>query len=311
MTRTIAIVGFAGSSRDLMNKEPESTEIWGLNNAYSQNFMQRPASRWFDIHGYEGRDEYRGKHWEKMLEMGIPIYALHPPIPTPENVVWLDYVGICERLGVKPYFTNSIAYMLAVAVDEHVDEIKLFGVDMATGTEFEKQRANCEYWIGIARGLGITVAIPDVSPICKGLLYGIDKDDGFTRRSLLEQLSDLRKQMESDSANFHKTKGAIEQVQGIAQAIQDHEKENGSVTLEDVHGILSGIISALREQEMKTMGQCSAVDGAIQATRNLMTKLYLPTASHEELALGDMTQQAPGPAEPSANGHKEEVLTNA
>ncbi len=329
--RTIAIIGFAGSSRDLMNKEPEDTEIWGLNNAYTQGFMKRPATRWFDVHGYDGRDEFRGEHWGKMLEMGIPIYALHPPVPIPENVNWIDYPRICSDLaipseywpeqeeapyldsGVVPYFTNSIVYMLGQAIwelcnDKEPGHIKLFGVDMATGGEFEKQRFCCEYWVGFARGRGIKVTLPDVSPICKGLLYGIDKDDGFARRMMMDQLADLRKQLDGDLSKYWQAKGASEQVRGIAQAVKDWEEEHDeNITPEAIQEIMLGISGALRTHEQECAFQYHSVDGAMQATRNLMTKLFLPQESISELLLPMM--DSPGDLPP--NGHEQEVNQNA
>ena len=79
------------------------------------------------------------KNWEKMLEMSIPIYALHPPVPMPENVNWIDYPRICKDLaipseywtnqeeapyldsGVVPYFTNSIVSSPDAVRDQRLD----------------------------------------------------------------------------------------------------------------------------------------------------------------------------------------------
>jgi hypothetical protein len=40
-------------------------------------------------------------------------------------------------------------------------------VDMRADEEYSYQRANCEYLIGLARGKGIKVHIPEVSPLLK------------------------------------------------------------------------------------------------------------------------------------------------
>jgi hypothetical protein len=71
------------------------------------------------------------------------------------------------------YFTNSISFMIAYAVYEGLvcghqwDEIHVYGVDMAVGDEYIAQRPSCEYWIGIAEGMGVKVYIPDASDLCK------------------------------------------------------------------------------------------------------------------------------------------------
>lgn len=47
---------------------------------------------------------------------------------------------------------------------------------MAADDEYGYQRPNCEYLIGLARGRGIKVVIPDESPLCKfqdtGIKFG-------------------------------------------------------------------------------------------------------------------------------------------
>lgn len=72
-----------------------------------------------------------------------------------------------ETYTRSSYYNSSIAYMIALAIAEGAKEISLFGVDMDDHSEYAYQRANCEYLIGMARGKGIKVTIPDESPVCK------------------------------------------------------------------------------------------------------------------------------------------------
>ncbi len=46
--RVIAIAGFAPDSRDQINEEPDTSEIWAINNAYL--FLKRTPNRWFQLH---------------------------------------------------------------------------------------------------------------------------------------------------------------------------------------------------------------------------------------------------------------------
>lgn len=72
---------------------------------------------------------------------------------------------IAERFG--SYFTSSVAYMLALAVEYDGDWIGLYGVDMEIPGKYLHQRACCEYLIGMARGTGIEVEIPEESPLLR------------------------------------------------------------------------------------------------------------------------------------------------
>jgi len=46
------------------------------------------------------------------------------------------------------YFTSSICYMLAYALDKNYLNLKMYGVDMTTKSEYLLQKAAIEYWIG-------------------------------------------------------------------------------------------------------------------------------------------------------------------
>lgn len=74
------------------------------------------------------------------------------------------------------YWNSSIGYMLALAIHEQYERIHIFGVDMKDGEEYGYQKPNAEYLIGLARGRGIEVVIPDASPLCKfnhsGIRFG-------------------------------------------------------------------------------------------------------------------------------------------
>lgn len=55
------------------------------------------------------------------------------------------------------YFTNSIAYMIALAIKKKVKAINLWGVDLDAGREYEFERPCVAYWIGQAEARGIKV----------------------------------------------------------------------------------------------------------------------------------------------------------
>lgn len=75
------------------------------------------------------------------------------------------------------YFQSSVAYALALAITEiqqkrtdegyAEDEIALYGIDASEDTEWGYQRACMEYLVGVARGYGIKVFIPESSALCK------------------------------------------------------------------------------------------------------------------------------------------------
>lgn len=178
----IAIVGFADSRDEAPYSDP-SWEIWGVNDVYAH--VPR-VDRSFELHDTsqlvnEGR---RNPQYEAWLREGkIPVYSFNPKPQYPSQIAFpIDQV----TAAFGDYFTNSIAWMTALALlvlCEQKDgqirarpgvELGLWGVDMAHETEYGAQRPSCEYYIGLARALGISVFIPPTSDLLKaGSLYGI------------------------------------------------------------------------------------------------------------------------------------------
>lgn len=82
------------------------------------------------------------------------------------RVIRQDDFPLQEAIAVGgDYFQCSMAYMLAGAALKIPEEIGVFACD-PTG-KWAYQKPNVEYWIGIARGMGLKVTIQDVSGLCR------------------------------------------------------------------------------------------------------------------------------------------------
>lgn len=176
----IAICGFAPPSYKLAPYNDPEWEIWGLNHLYTE--IPR-WDRWFEIH-----DQFEIDHWEWMKAQPAdkPIYMNKPLAEIPGCVVY-PLQKVLDRFG--NYFTNTVSYMIALAILEieakgdSENIIGLYGVDMATSSEYGFQRPSCEYMIGVARGLGIKVIIPAECDLMKAShLYGFEEEPEVFRR---------------------------------------------------------------------------------------------------------------------------------
>ena len=213
--KKFAICGFASSSRDMIPVHDPTWEVWGLNQLYRH--IKR-ADRWFDIHYYWEQEVVPGtdggfddpksyRHW--LARCGMPVYMHHVVAEIPTSVRFP-----LERLVARheaDYFTSTIAFMVALAIDEidvRVDAavkqlvkdtskkvlerldlraeqkrlyaeytIGVFGVDLIVGEEYFWQKACAEYWLGLASGRGIQVLLPPTTALCKQMYrYGYEKE---------------------------------------------------------------------------------------------------------------------------------------
>ncbi len=164
-------MGFAPSSRDMAPFDLPAYEIWGINELYQ--FIPR-AELWFELHK---RDEIEitgrnHKHIEWLKAAKLPVFMQehYPDIP----MSWRYPIEEITHIFGN-YLTNTISYMLAYAILQGYGEIHVYGVDMAQDREYGTQRPSCEYFIGLARGMGRKVFIPNTSDLLKcAQLYGYE-----------------------------------------------------------------------------------------------------------------------------------------
>jgi hypothetical protein len=126
------------------------------------------------------------------------------------------------------YFTSSIGYMVAQALIDDYKWIGLYGIDLSSDIEYQQQRANTEYLIGIARGQGRTVVTADTSAILKaGHLYGFEKPINGAQNPILSAVKahagGLRKKHEETLALLNTLDGAIQETDNFLK-LHDYQE---------------------------------------------------------------------------------------
>jgi hypothetical protein len=146
--------------------------------------------------------------------------------------------GSLPRWG-SYFWTSSLAYMLAMAMDEIIaerarrkasgmsevdleaasktDMVGLWGVDMSATEEYGYQRAGCQFFLCMANMLGIGVYVPPESDLLRPLPpYGLVESShwhikNLVRRHELEARRDgMKASMEAASKNVQFLDGAID-----------------------------------------------------------------------------------------------------
>ncbi len=176
----MAIVGYAPSSRDKAPYQSDDFEIWGVNELYK---VAPRVDLLFELHNYRWLTSKarNPQHLEWLKKSKIPVYMLKHYKDIPNS---MEFPIEMINLEFENYFTNSISYMLALAIVMGYKEIHVYGVDMATSEEYQGQRPSVEYFVGLAQGRGIKVHIPNESDLLKTFYqYGYD-DFQITKMAL-------------------------------------------------------------------------------------------------------------------------------
>jgi hypothetical protein len=156
----VAVCGLWSETRDLIPWDDPSWEKWGM--TWDRDVLR--MDRAFEMHATVKWKEYAPADYIERLQMMPRLYLQEPHPDVPRGVVYpFDEVGAITGDD----WASSIGYMLALAIYEGAEEILIAGVTMEAHDEYAYQRPNTTYLIGLARGRGIKVHIPEQSSLCK------------------------------------------------------------------------------------------------------------------------------------------------
>lgn len=238
--RKFIIVGFASSTRmDAPYDDPDAF-IVGLNQLYRH--IPR-ADMWCEIHHREMflRDQVEGTNylgWLARSPIPVLMSTRQPDVPSaiqfpfeailrefssPEELAPVPGCAACRenRFTCRAhklkadYFTSSIAYLIAYAIWAGFPHIGIYGVDLVVGEEYTYQKPCAEWWLGIARGRGVTVEIPAASALCKSAFrYGAEEPQSvghITPPKLVARVDLLMKRRNEILTELNAIDGALQE----------------------------------------------------------------------------------------------------
>lgn len=219
--KRVYIVGFAPSWVETPWDDMEA-ERWGLNSLH-RVASGRPFDRWFQLHDLNEhhREDHHHIQWLKQAPMPIYMFENHMKGWDIPNALAYPKKEILEHFGPYPYFTNSISWMLGMAIYLGFEEIGIYGVDMAqdaiTNGEYSSQRPSCEWLIGWAQGKGIKVHVPDTADLMKTThLYGAESHNEYIVK-LESRINGLNQQKQAHEQQAQQHRDAALQLGGAIE----------------------------------------------------------------------------------------------
>lgn len=203
-TKRIAIVAKAPSSKDAAPYGDPSWDIWSLGDSW--RFVKR-ANLWFELHDLDEGFKRWPADFQQWLgaKQPFPILVQKPSAKCPhgQTYPWEEVYRLSPG-GHGRYLTNSVSEMIAYALllhkrgEIHLEELGLWGVDMAChgdsskpsgamgSSEYAHQRPSCEYWLGIAEGMGIKVTLAAESDLLRSqFVYALEENGNAAWRKLV------------------------------------------------------------------------------------------------------------------------------
>lgn len=241
-TKKIAIIGTTISLHDAPYGDP-SWEIWGLNGAYIP--LKEPGKRWdrwFEFHSLEIINKHHDPAYKEFLNAAgdkLMMKQKYDEFPKAKVYPLEDMIKEFD----SRYFNNTVAFLIAKAISEGATEIGIWGVNMACETEYAKQRPCVDHWLGIAKGAGVKITIPDTSELLKcSHIYSFDVTPDF-----IHKISDKTREIDVE---LFETKKVIERIMAHINCI-------------------SGQVNAMNDFKVKYLPQIDKKDKALAKSIDL------------------------------------------
>lgn len=155
-------------------------ERWIIGSSYDEHVTWDRA---FDVHPFAWIHDRRPQAWTWYQQQTQPIYLVVavPEIPSSRT---FPRAAIRAAFGARAVnaFSSSVDHMIALALLEGFETIRLDGVRMNSVEEWHGQRECLAYWIGKAEWLGVEVITDPEAALCTPeRVYGFDEPTGAVR----------------------------------------------------------------------------------------------------------------------------------
>lgn len=243
--KKVVVLGFAPSWKDAPFDD-EEYDIWCLNemyDAFNSNGIGR-ASLWFEIHGADSPSKSSEKHQAFLMNCPVPVVMQKHDPKYPSSVAFPrdevkkmvnSNVLTNELCGPYTNFSNSISWMVYMAILMKYEEIHVYGVDMAHESEYAFQRPSAEAAILFAAAKGIKVAVPSSSELIHFPKdYGFETDNAGRHykkkraKLLQEKRAKMFNEMKNHEAAARQLELGIAQIDGALSEI-NHDLTNAIV----------------------------------------------------------------------------------
>ncbi len=132
-----------------------------------------------------------------------------------------------DRIKSK-YFTNSLTYALGLtAIMDEIEEIRIYGVEAASDTEWAYQKPGIEFWGGYLGGIGKVVWTPEKCRLFSQLLYGYEVGMYMTRQELERYERKYEADADEAQVKISKIVGKLQMLENLAKSTNSmQQKQN-------------------------------------------------------------------------------------
>ena len=199
MKDTLVILGSYPHTRGLFDFKRTDCDIWVFNEAMSQEWVKR-ADAVFQLHiptiwrNPNNRNDPKHYEWLKSTNVPVLMQEKYGDVPAsfefPKDKILSDFPNAKQNGEPIREVACSPAWALAYAIYLGYPKIEIYGVELASNTEYTYQQGNFKYWLGVAVGKGIDVNIH--SQMFNAPLYGYEGEVFIPYETFADRLAELK-----------------------------------------------------------------------------------------------------------------------
>ena len=202
--KPVAIVGTNILTRSLIDWTLDA-DYWVFNEVAALDWPQRMDGS-FQMHIPPLWRTKQNVNYEKYYEWlqqphGKPVWMqdVYPDVPDsvryPKDEITKKFIAdrlVDENGNPIEVFTSTAAYALALALYQGRKTIYLFGIEMASDTEFVRQKPGFTFWCGLAAGLGVKIVKRSQSLLFQEKTYGYAGEVTISKEELEESIARMK-----------------------------------------------------------------------------------------------------------------------
>jgi hypothetical protein len=251
--RTVCIVGSAPTTREDAPWDDLTKPIWVFNEAAEIEWCKR-ADAVFQMHLPE---VYRSplnrtdpKHWEWLQQehgaMVIYMQDVDPAVPNsckyPLDEIFARYRFHWPDGDPIRFITSTPAFAVALAVYQGYEKIEIYGCDLHSNTEYQYQRDNFAFWVGIALGEGVEVEMHGGWDLFDVPVYGYEGTPVYPLVEIVKELPFLEQQTAIRNAEYEAAKAKDAESLGLLGQEEYFEIHGKTIDAAIEAGYASGML---------------------------------------------------------------------
>lgn len=161
----------------------------------------------------------------------------------------------------RMWFSSSISYCIAMAIEEGATDIGCWGIDLESGEEYIAQHAGAKHFLDLARLAGINLHFPEGCGLIRDLSPYPDRYETHLAQTfekkfnwLTHQMGQIEPQYEGSRMETYRTEGALLMMRKILGLAAEAKAKDGACALDGLVKRIEGDLPT-GEQELAQLNQ--------------------------------------------------------